>query len=308
MVKSVMWLVFAAVVAAGCDNGGSESKEGAKQDPADDTAEPSQVEPEPVEVAGGPTFGEVAVAAASRPAPDEAPRPEPTPPEPTPEPIAVEPTPPEPVEPTRPTSTEAMDAAVDPAVQPIPAEPEPAATPEPLKAGDRINAKWTDGHWYPAKITKVNSNGTFDVKYDDGTKEKGLKAARVRARKPAATAPVDPSAPLMAGDRITAKWTDGYWYPAKITKVNDNGTFDVKYDDGTKEKGLKAARVKRRTSSSSSSSSSSSGGGCKRGLTKCGSRCVDLYNDPKNCFSCGRQCPEACMGGSCVSNAYKYGN
>jgi hypothetical protein len=46
---------------------------------------------------------------------------------------------------------------------------------------------------------------------------------------------------------------------------------------------------------------------CGSGRMRCGGVCVDYRNDPKNCNACGRTCPEACMGGSCVSNAYKYG-
>jgi hypothetical protein len=114
------------------------------------------------------------------------------------------------------------------------------------------------------------------------------------------------AAPLKAGDKISAKWSDGYWYPAKISKVNDNGTFDIKYDDGTKVKSQPAKKVKPRKAKTGGGKSS--GGGCSGGRTKCGGRCVDLQNDPNNCWSCGRQCPEACMGASCVSNAYKYGS
>src|SRR5688572_28104666 len=29
------------------------------------------------------------------------------------------------------------------------------------------------------------------------------------------------------GDKVYGKWTDGRWYPGKIAKVNDNGTFNV---------------------------------------------------------------------------------
>jgi hypothetical protein len=110
---------------------------------------------------------------------------------------------------------------------------------------------------------------------------------------------------FQVGDKVSAKWSDGYWYPAKISKVNDDGTYDVHYDDGTKEKKYPLKKLRPRKVSKGGGGG---GGGCSGGKTKCGSRCVDLNNDPNNCSSCGRQCPEACMGGSCVSNSYKYGN
>ena len=34
------------------------------------------------------------------------------------------------------------------------------------------------------------------------------------------------------------------WFPGKIAKLNDNGTYDIRYDDGDSEKGVKADMVK----------------------------------------------------------------
>jgi hypothetical protein len=110
-----------------------------------------------------------------------------------------------------------------------------------------------------------------------------------------------PTGPV--GDLVSAQWDDGSWYPGKIGAVNADGTYRVNYTDGDVSKALPARKVRARKPSSGGSS----GGGCSGGRTKCGGRCVDLLNDNHNCNSCGRECPEACMGGSCVSNAYKYG-
>jgi hypothetical protein len=46
------------------------------------------------------------------------------------------------------------------------------------------------------------------------------------------------------------------------------------------------------------------GGGddeCPEGLTRCGSRCVDILFDSVNCGGCGNVCPVGmlCGGGSC---------
>lgn len=109
------------------------------------------------------------------------------------------------------------------------------------------------------------------------------------------------------GDLVSAKWDDGYWYPGKIAAVNPDGTYKITYNDGDVGNKQKAKNIKPRKPSTGGSGSSS-GGSCSGGRTSCGGRCFDLQNDPKNCYSCGRQCPEACMNGSCVSNAYKYGN
>lgn len=39
-----------------------------------------------------------------------------------------------------------------------------------------------EGTYYPGVISAVNADGTFDINYDDGDKEKGVPMARLRAR------------------------------------------------------------------------------------------------------------------------------
>lgn len=108
-------------------------------------------------------------------------------------------------------------------------------------------------------------------------------------------------APLAVGDKVTAKWDDGYWYPGRITKIRDNGTYDVSYDDGDSSKALAANKVKRRIAKPKDPATGKKGGGCPSGLNMCSGRCVNQYTDRNNCFGCGRTCPEGyeCRGGSC---------
>ena len=40
-----------------------------------------------------------------------------------------------------------------------------------------------DGEWFAAKITKVNSDGTYNLTYDDGDTEDKVPANRLRAEK-----------------------------------------------------------------------------------------------------------------------------
>jgi hypothetical protein len=126
---------------------------------------------------------------------------------------------------------------------------------------------------------------------------------------PAAPSPVAPPAenPLKVGAAVEGQWTDGRWYPGKIGAINADGTFRVNYNDGDVSRSLPAAKVRLRHAGATHHSGGG-GGSCGGGLTQCGGRCVDIHNDNRNCNACGRQCPEACMGGSCVSNHYKYGN
>ena len=127
----------------------------------------------------------------------------------------------------------------------------------------------------------------------------------------AAPSPAPPAIPpsektFKVGDAVDGQWTNGRWYPGRIGAVNADGTFRVNYNDGDVSKSLPSTKVRVRHATATHSSGAANA--CRGGLTQCGGRCVDIHNDNRNCNACGRQCPEACMGGSCVSNHYKYGN
>ena len=55
-----------------------------------------------------------------------------------------------------------------------------SAVVEPLKVGDRVQAQWTNGRWYPGKIAAITDAGTYDINYNDGDKSKGLPESKVR--------------------------------------------------------------------------------------------------------------------------------
>ena len=103
--------------------------------------------------------------------------------------------------------------------------------------------------------------------------------------------------PLAVGDRISAQWTDGRWYPGKIAAVRPDGTYDINYNDGDKSHALPGTKVRRPGSHPAATGQShSSGGGdapCPGpGLTRrCGGRCVNIQDDNNNCGSCGNRCP-----------------
>ncbi len=64
-----------------------------------------------------------------------------------------------------------------------PAKVEAVAETTGFKVGDTVSGRWTNGKWYPGKIAKVNTDGTFDVAYNDGDYSKALPASKVKARK-----------------------------------------------------------------------------------------------------------------------------
>ncbi|HTL38022.1 MAG TPA: hypothetical protein VL326_33050 [Kofleriaceae bacterium] len=108
-----------------------------------------------------------------------------------------------------------------------------------------------------------------------------------------------PSAPALAvGDRVSAQWTNGSWYPGKISAVNADGTYNIAYDDGDKSKSLPASKVRKAKAGSSSSgshassSSAASDAPCPGpGITRrCSGKCVNLQEDDNNCGGCGNKC------------------
>lgn len=114
------------------------------------------------------------------------------------------------------------------------------------------------------------------------------------------------AAPLVVGDRVMARWTDGHWYPGKITRIRDDGTFDVAYDDGDSSKALPASKVRKRTASSSSGSRKSSADNdapCPGpGITRrCNGVCVNIQENSNHCGACNYVCPsgKTCQGLFC---------
>jgi hypothetical protein len=67
------------------------------------------------------------------------------------------------------------------ATAPVAAPPTaPTIDTNTLRRGDKVQAQWTNGRWYPGTLTAVYSDGTADVRYDDGDRSKGLPFAKIK--------------------------------------------------------------------------------------------------------------------------------
>ena len=64
---------------------------------------------------------------------------------------------------------------------------------------------------------------------------------------------------FQSGQRVSAKWKGGSYYPGEITCKNDDGTYQIAFDDGCEEEAESAADIQLLSSPVSSSSSSSYG-------------------------------------------------
>ncbi|CAM9613490.1 unnamed protein product, partial [Pylaiella littoralis] len=111
------------------------------------------------------------------------------------------------------------------------------------QAGDRVEARFGGrSKWFPGKVRRTHGGVTgkvlYDIDFDDGDKEEGVLASRVRS--PGQTPPA-----LQAGlvvDVKLARKGKGY-HPGTIGRVNDDGSLYVKLDDGDSEWSLPVQQV-----------------------------------------------------------------
>ena len=106
--------------------------------------------------------------------------------------------------------------------------------------GDVVEANYGGkGKWYPGKIASANSNGTFDIEYDDGDSERGVTENRVRRSGGGGS--------FQQGDKVEGNFGGkGQWYPGVVQAVHEsNGTYDIRYDDGDSERGVSPDNLRR---------------------------------------------------------------
>jgi len=122
-----------------------------------------------------------------------------------------------------------------------------------LKAGTQVKAKFGGKKWFKGKITRANDDGTYDVLYEDGDRERGVKSdwVRVAAEEESAKSKDDAeenteeaAARFKAGTQVKAKFAGKKWFKGKITRVRDDGTYDVLYEDGDNERKVKPEWVR----------------------------------------------------------------
>ena len=97
--------------------------------------------------------------------------------------------------------------------------------------GDRVKAKcsgWSNAYY--GQITAINENGTYAITFEDGDVQENVQENQIK---------VDGAeVKYEVGLKVRAKFAGkGHFYPAIISKVNVDGTFDLKYMDGDWEEG-----------------------------------------------------------------------
>ena len=100
------------------------------------------------------------------------------------------------------------------------------APPASFQEGDRVECFFRDWEQYfPATISRMNDDLSYDVDYDDGYAEKNLPAKLLK-----------PPKPFKVGDKVDARFRGWRtFYPGRIDKVHSTHLYDVAYDDGYTE-------------------------------------------------------------------------
>ena len=132
---------------------------------------------------------------------------------------------------------------------------------------------------YPGVVSRVYSDGTVDIAYDDGDVDNAIPASVVRKvneeeeRTTGKAMELSKSSKddlnegensdggnktsLRAGDAVMAHFRGketNEEYPGVVSRVHNDGTIDVNYDDGDKDKNLPPSLVRSASSKSSSTS------------------------------------------------------
>eukprot|EP00968_Pinguiococcus_pyrenoidosus_P006899 scaffold456_cov252-Pinguiococcus_pyrenoidosus.AAC.1 len=121
-----------------------------------------------------------------------------------------------------------------------------------FEEGDAVEARYGGGsRWFRGRISRVNRDGTFDIRYDDGDTEEDVGATLIRTvsetKSRRAGYPERPSLEsIEEGDVVDARYRGrDRWFPGRITRKHPDGTFDVRYDDGDREQNVDSRLVRK---------------------------------------------------------------
>ncbi|GMH87268.1 hypothetical protein TL16_g10802 [Triparma laevis f. inornata] len=116
------------------------------------------------------------------------------------------------------------------------------------KVGQKCTAQFKGkGKFYPGKIAKVNSDGTVNVDLDDGDKDRYVDMSSVKLEdgNDSGSEKETEDGDLEVGMKVEARYRGKSKYsPSEIVRARLNGTFDIYYDDGEKELGVKKDLIK----------------------------------------------------------------
>ena len=111
----------------------------------------------------------------------------------------------------------------------------------PFSEGDKVEVRYRGrSRYYPGRIRRVHGDGTYDIDYDDGERERGVRAELIRSLGERVG-----TTRLSEGNRVEARYRGrSRYYPGRIQSANRDGTYDIDYDDGERDRGVRAELIR----------------------------------------------------------------
>ena len=105
------------------------------------------------------------------------------------------------------------------------------------------------GKMFGGTIKRDNRDGTYDISYDDGDREMGVREADIRAEESDDDRDRDRGrsrgSRLEEGTKVKANYRGkGKFFGGTIKRDNRDGTYDINYDDGDREMGVREADIR----------------------------------------------------------------
>ena len=94
-----------------------------------------------------------------------------------------------------------------------------------------------NNRYYTGKITRARSNDTYDILYDDGEKELGVKPNLIKLQESSRSSSrrddtEDEGGSFEVGDKVEAKYRGrNEWLEGEVTKVRPGDLYDISYED-----------------------------------------------------------------------------
>jgi len=91
-----------------------------------------------------------------------------------------------------------------------------------------------------------NRDGTYDVKFDDGDRDREVPKSSIKKLGGDNVRDAGSEAKLSEGDKVEARCKGSKkHYPGKIFMDNRDGTYDVKFDDGDRDREVPKSSIKK---------------------------------------------------------------
>lgn len=119
--------------------------------------------------------------------------------------------------------------------------------------GDKVEARYKRGRkWFVGVIRSVDSDGKFDIRYNDGDTENGVDPGYVRRIGVGSADSLTPAAEgkgkhdFAEGEMVEARFGGrSRWFKATIRRKNRDGTYHLLYADGDEEKSVEKDLIRR---------------------------------------------------------------